>query len=156
MGQIKLNARDMVIEAAEPDSLALSTPTWVEVAGLTNFVVNDEENEETAETGTFQDEGNYRQEKMQKGAQVELEGFSLADSVTGVPDPGRGVLREWHERLGAASEGRVRFRHKLEDEWTVWTATCTVGERGGELNDKMSFAATLVRSGPSTKVEVTP
>lgn len=156
MGQIKLNARDMVIEAADTATLGAGTPTWVEVAGLTNFVVNDEENEETAETTTFLDEGNYRQEKMQKGAQVEVEGFSLGDNVTGAPDPGQAVLREWHELLGPESEGKVRFRHKLETEWTVWTATCTIGERGGENNDKLSFAATLVRSGPSSKVAVTP
>lgn len=149
MAKVKLNARDMVIEAADPASLSTGTPTWIEVDGLTNFVYNPGENEETAETATFKDEGNYRQEKMQKGAQIEVEGFRIADAETGAPDPGQKAVEDWHELLGPESEGRLRFRHKTDTEWKVWVATATVGEIGGEVNDKATWACTFVRSGPS-------
>lgn len=149
MAKIKLNARDMVIEVRDPATLDTETPTWVQIDGLTNFVPNPSENEETAETATFTDEGNYNQEKMQKGMVLELEGFRMADSETGEPDPGQKVCDDWHERLGPESHGELRFRHKTATTWKVWTATCTVGEGGGEINDKDAFAVTFTRCGAS-------
>lgn len=150
MAGIKLNARDMIVEIRTDDS----PETWTEIGGLTNFVYNPSENEETADTTTFADEGNYRQEIMQRGATAEIEGFRIADSITGVPDAGQAAAEAQHELLGPESVGKLRFRHVLDQEWKVWDQTVTVGEIGGETNDKASWSATFTRCGPSVSVDV--
>lgn len=152
MALIKLNARNMIVEVSD----GATTPVWTEIAGLTKWLYNPSENEEKADTTTFADDGNYREEKMQKGAVAEAEGFYIADSVTGTQDPGQAAVEEWHELLGPESEGELRFRNYLSTEWTVWDATCTVGEQGGENNDKTSWAVSFTRCGPSRKVTVAP
>lgn len=152
MASIKLNARDMVIEVSD----GATTPVWTEIAGLTKFTYDPSENEETADTTTFVSDGNYEQEKMQKGAKASVEGFRIADGTTGAPDAGQAQVEEWHELLGPASVGTFRFRHVLDDEWKVWNATATVGEIGGENNDKSTWSAEFMRSGASSTVAVAP
>lgn len=151
MALIKLNARDMIIEVRTDDS----PETWTEIGGLKNFNYNPSENEEKTDTTAFADEGNYNEEKMQKGAMVELEGWLLHDDTTHAQDPGQAYCADvWHELLGPESQGKLRFRHKDAPEWKVWTATCTVGESGGENNDKLPFNASFTRCGASTTVDV--
>lgn len=153
MAAIKLNARDHIIEVSD---MATPTPTWIEIAGLTSFAPDPSSNEEVADTTTFDDEGNYRQEKMQKGATLAIEGLRIADSTTGTPDAGQAEVEDWHELLGPESVRQIRFRHVLDTNWKVWDATVTVGEGGGGNNDKSTWAATFTRCGPSTTVAVTP
>lgn len=148
MTVIKLNARDMIIEV-------LSGPaTYTEIAGLTSFNYKPDENEEKADTTTFSDAGNYREEKMQKGASTEVEGFKMKDDVTAVPDPGQGYVEQWHELLGPESVGGLRFRHVDDTVWKVWECTVTLGEQGGENNDKTGWSATFMRCGASTDLAV--
>jgi len=152
MAAIKLNARDMVIEVSDEQAV----PTWTEIAGLTKFTYDPSENEETADTTTFVSQGEYEQEKMQKGAKASVEGFRIADGTTGTPDAGQAAVEDWHELLGPASVGHFRFRHVLDTEWKVWPATATVGEIGGENNDKSTWSAEFMRSGASSTVAVAP
>ena len=152
MAGIKLNAREVIIEISD----GATTPVWTEIEGLNSLTFNPSENEEMTETTDFQSQGNYEGEKMQKGATLECEGFLIKDSVTGAQAPGQAQVEELHELLGPASQGTIRFRHPLDTSWKRWTAVVTLGEQGGENNDKTSWGATFTRSGASTDVVVAP
>lgn len=153
MPTIKLNARDTIIEISD---MATPSPVWTELAGKTKVEVDPSEAEETADTTTFESAGNAEQEKMQKGAKLTVEGFYLADSVTGAQDAGQALVEDWHELLGHLSVRTLRFRHILSTEWKVWNATATLGAQGGENNDKTTWSVDFVRSGASSTVAVTP
>lgn len=151
MAAIKLNARDMIIELSDGGT----TPVWTQVAGLNTFTYNPSENEETVDVTTFSDGGNYTQEKMQKGAMVEVEGFYIASDLTPfAQDAGQLAIEVWHELLGPASVRTLRFRHVSALTWKVWKATCTLGEQGGGNNDKASFKASFTRCGASASAAV--
>jgi hypothetical protein len=148
----KVNARDIIVEASD----GAATPTWVEIGGLTSVTINEGENEETADTTTYASRGAHEQDIMQRGATMSLEGLRLADDVTGALDPGQAQVVEnaGLDRVGVLSHSIYRFRWPMDAEWTVWDATTSLGERGGGNNDKVGFAATLTRSGPSSSEAV--
>lgn len=149
MAQRKVNARDIVfqVESSTPD-------TWLEIAGLTSATLNQGENEEVAETTDFDSNGAYEEDVMQRGASWGLEGQLELDDTTGVQDPGQARVESLAALVGAASHGRVRFRHPAQTTWKVWDATFKLGEQGGGNNDKVSWAATITRSGASTTMAV--
>lgn len=148
---MKINARDVVIQVEE------STDVWAEVGGLTSCKPNPGENEETAETTVFSDQGYYAQEIMQRGATLELEGFKEYDPESGDQDAGQAACEAHLTRMGTDSVTRVRFRQpQVDQEWRVWFATVTVGEQGGENNDKDSWSVTFTRTGRPTTMPVEP
>lgn len=145
----KVNARDLILE------VEASTPnTWIEVGGLNSHKINPSENEETSDTTTYASDGAYEQEVMQRGATIESEGLLLEDDTTGVQDPGQARAEVLGAAVGTASVGRIRFRHPTHTQWKVWNATVSLGEQGGENNDKKSWGATFTRSGASTTMAV--
>lgn len=149
MPLVKISARDIVIQVAEANGT-----TWTPVGGLTSAVPNPSENEEVADTTTFDSRGYYEQEVIQRGATLELEGFLLKDSSTGALDPGQARIETLATEVGSASVGKLRFRHPMDTQWKVWNATFTLGEQGGGNNDKVSWNVTITRSGPSTTAPV--
>ncbi|MFJ9657619.1 phage tail tube protein [Streptomyces griseoflavus] len=142
----KYNARDVVFEVAD-----VATPaTWLEIGGINTFSKSHEE--ETADTTTFASQGQAESQKMQIGKQLEIEGQRLRDSVSGAIDPGQAMVETLAERLGEESLGQIRFAHKDDTEWEVWTAHANLGDQGGGNNDKTSWSATFTRSGADTRV----
>ena len=147
----KINARDLVLEVE-----TAVADTFAPVGGLTSATVNPGENEETTDTTTYGSAGMYEQEVMQRGATIEVEGLLLKDDTTGALDPGQARCEELGVLVGSESLGVIRFRHPVDTEWTEWDATVSLGESGGENNDKTSWGCTFTRSGPSRKVAVIP
>jgi hypothetical protein len=149
MTLVKVNARDIILEAQVPDPV---TPTWVEVGGLTTATVNLGENAEEVDVTDFDSEGAYESEVLQRGATIALEGRLLKDDTTGEGDPGQAQVTSnaGPSALGVASLHQYRHRYPMDTEWRVWTATTVLGEQGGGTNEKVGFAATIRRSGQST------
>jgi len=147
MPAVKINARDIIIQVADGTN-------WVPVGGLNSAVPNAGENEEVADTTTFDSKGNYEQEVVQRGATLELEGFLLKDPANGAQDPGQARVETLATQVGFASLGQIRFRHPMDTQWKVWTATFSLGELGGGNNDKSAWAATITRSGASATAPV--
>lgn len=145
-----IDARGWIFEVE--DSAAAGT--FITLGNLKSWTLNAGENEETADTTTFDSEGHYEQDVMQRGATIELEGLYAATS--GTRDPGQLYVDEtWAYLLGEESRGTLRFRHSSQTEWTVWEATVTPGEIGGETNDKTSWGCTFTRCGaPSSEAVV--
>ncbi|MGW0495043.1 phage tail tube protein [Streptomyces sp. NPDC003007] len=142
----KYNARDVEFEIED-----FATPnTWILIGGINTFSKSHEE--ETTDTTTFASEGQAESQKMQLGKQLEIEGFRLRDDTTGALDPGQAMVEALSERLGEDSLGRVRFAHKDDANWEVWTAHVNLGDEGGGNNDKTSWSATFTRSGANTTV----
>lgn len=142
----KYNARDVIFEIAD-----VATPaTWIEIGGINTF--SKSHDEETADTTTFASEGQAESQKMQIGKQLEIEGQRLRDSVSGAIDPGQAMVETLSERLGEQSLGQIRFAHKDDTSWEVWTAHANLGDQGGGNNDKTSWSATFTRSGADTTV----
>lgn len=140
----KYNARDVVFEIED-----VATPnTWIEIGGLNTW--SKSQDEETAETTTFASQGQAESQKMEISKELELEGLRLRDSVTGAIDPGQAMVETLSERLGEASLGKIRYAHKDDDEWIIWTAHVNMGDEGGGNNDKTSWSATFTRSGADT------
>ncbi|MFI7014384.1 phage tail tube protein [Streptomyces sp. NPDC050164] len=140
----KYNARDVEFEIED-----FATPnTWIPIGGINTFSKSHEE--ETTDTTTFASEGQAESQKMQLGKQLEIEGFRLRDDTTGALDPGQAKVEALSERLGEDSLGRVRFAHKDDTSWQVWTAHVNLGDEGGGNNDKTSWSATFTRSGANT------
>ncbi|MEV4966654.1 hypothetical protein AB0886_05220 [Streptomyces sp. NPDC024062] len=134
------------VETATPD-------TFVRIGNLKSWSENPGESEETADITDFDSEGYYSQDVMQRGSKIEVSGQYTA--TTGARDPGQEYIDTvWAYLLGEESQGRMRYRHKSQDEWTVWECTVTPGERGGETNAKTSWAATFTRCGAPTTAEV--
>ena len=146
----QINARDLIIEISD----GAASPTWVGIGGLTSGTITLNENEEFADTTTFDEEGYYSQEKMQVGAKIALEGKYLQDPVTGVRDVGQALVETLHDRLTYDSNHGVRFRYPGSTTWKVWSATISVGEQGGETNDKTSWSVEIVRCGPPSSAAV--
>lgn len=144
MGE-QINARDWIFEV---QTAALPTPTYAEVDGLESFTLNPGEGEETADTTTFNSNGNSESQVMQRGAALTLAGKHVV--TAGVQDPGQVAVEELAAEVGQASLGVVRFRHTSQTEWTVWNAHASLAEKGGATNDKSSWGATFTRSGAAT------
>lgn len=148
MSAIKLNARDMIVQISD----GATVPVWTDIAGLTSFKFDPSKEEKTTDTTTFASAGNYEEEVMQRGAEIALDGWRIADSVTGAPDPGQLQVETLHGKFGPASKGTIRFRHSLDTMWKVWGATTTLGAQDGKTNDKLGWSCSFTRSGPSTTV----
>lgn len=146
----KVNARDIIIEVETEVA-----DTWAGIRpGLTSATINKAENEEKSETTTYGSEGEYEEEVMQRGASMEVEALMLKDDATGALDEGQARCEVLATKKGAESLGRIRFRHPMDTNWTIWTATVSVGEQGGGNNDKTSWSCTFTKSGASTTAAV--
>ncbi|MFY7069582.1 phage tail tube protein [Nocardiopsis changdeensis] len=144
-------ARSIILEVSD----GATTPVWTEVGGKLTVTVNRAENEEFVDTTTMESNGFYSQDKMQEGATLTLEGRLVKDDTTGALEPGQAlVTANASGKFGIESHAMYRFRYPMDTEWTVWDATTSVGEQGGNHNENTSFNATLSRSGPSTTVAV--
>ena len=140
----KYNARDVEFHVED----FLSPGTWIAIDGINTFTKG--HSSETTDTTTFASQGQEESQKMQLGKTLGLQGVRLRDNVTGAGDPGQAKVEALAERLGENSLGRVRFSHKNDTTWTVWTAHVSLGDQGGGNNDKVSFDAAFTRSGAET------
>ncbi|WP_043471018.1 phage tail tube protein [Kitasatospora sp. MBT66] len=148
-----IDARGWLFEVQD---VTASSETWLRVGMLTSFSHSPGENEETEDITTFDDDGHYSQDVMQRGASISLESKYAADKV-GVRDPGQAYVDEaWVPRLGAESHNPVRWRHKSQTKWVVWDATVSPGEQGGGTTEKTSWSATITRCGKPSTAAVTP
>lgn len=143
MPKRKINARDLIFEVSDMEN----SPTWTGVGGLTSATVSYDENEEVVDTTTFDSEGYYEAEKLQIGAQFEMEGLFLQDPTDGTRDAGQQLVEERAELLGYEGLTNLRFRYPGATTWKTWSAVISVGEQGGGTNDKTSWNATFIRSG---------
>jgi hypothetical protein len=143
--QVKIPARDMIFEVRAADNV-----TYVAVSAVSSFLVNPGENEETADTTTYDSDGNYEERKMQRGASIKIEGFMHKDDATGAQDTGQARLETLGTLVGEASLGRVRFRHPMDTLWKVWDCTVSLAEQGGANNDETKWGCTVMRTGAST------
>lgn len=150
MTAVKIAARDIIVQVSDGQV----TPTWTAIAGFTTAKLNPSENEENTDITTFDDDGQYSEVIMQRGATLEVEGFMIKDDATGAQDTGQARCEALAAAVGYASRGQVRFRHPVDSQWKVWTATVSVGEQGGENNDMTAWAATFVRCGAATLTAV--
>jgi hypothetical protein len=148
-----IDARGWIFEVEDH-----ATPnTFIPLRNLNSWSLNPGENEETADTTTFDSNGYYEQDVMQRGATIEVSGQYA--STNGTRDAGQLYVDEtWAYLLGEDSRGRMRYRHTSQTEWTVWECTVTPGEQGGETNAKTTWGAKFTRCGaPATAaVVVTP
>lgn len=136
----KYNARDVVFEIEDPDNAG----TWVEINGVETFTKAHEE--ETTTTTDFGSQGQGQSEKMEITKSLTIEGKRFRNPV----DPGQALVETLSERLAEESLGKVRFAHKDDTSWEVWTAHVNNGDQGGGNNDKVSWSAVFTRSGAST------
>ncbi|MDT0432807.1 phage tail tube protein [Streptomyces salyersiae] len=149
-----IDARGWIFEVQDIDA---EDESWLPIAGLTTFTHAPGENEETADTTSFESDGAYEQDVMQRGASISLEGQYRVDRASKEQDPGQAYIdRTWAERLGIESRNPVRWRHSMQTAWVVWEATVTPGEQGGGTNEKTSWSATITRCGKATAAAVTP
>jgi hypothetical protein len=151
MTQRKINVRDLIVEVED------STPdSFLPIERLADVNINPGENEETVDTTDFDSEGAYQQEIMQRGASMELEGQAMQDHLNGALPPGRARVEAMagEGKVGHDSLGRIRFRYPADPLWRIWTCTFSLGEQGGGTNDKVSWSATITKSGKTTLVAV--
>ncbi|WP_408895943.1 phage tail tube protein [Nocardioides sp. R1-1] len=149
---MQINARDYIFEASEDPTIV--TPVWAKIGGLESFDLNPSENEESADTTVFDSNGQAESQAMQRGASLSLEGKRVRNGTT--PDAGQAATEALAAKVGDDSLGGIRFRHKDDTEWVVWTAWVSLANQGGGNNDKTSWGATFTRSGAATEVAVTP
>jgi hypothetical protein len=145
----KIDARGWIFQIS--DGLT-PTPNWLEIAGINNFDHDPAANEEATETTVFTSNGDYEEEKMQRGSTLTLEGFR--EKTGSVIDPGQARVDQLGTLKSTASQGQFRFRHSTDTLWTVWTATVSPGSRGGGNNDKTSWGATFTKSGTASTAAV--
>lgn len=151
MTERKINARDIIIQVSD----GATVPTWLAIGGLNSVTPNPGENEESVDTTTYDSDGVYEGEVMQRGAKLELEGFLLKDHLTGAQNVGQARVEYMATQTGYDSLGAIRFRHPMDTAWKVWNgATFSLGEQGGGNNDKTPWSCTITRSGASTTVAV--
>ncbi|WP_445396436.1 phage tail tube protein [Streptomyces sp. LE64] len=148
-----IDARGWIFEVEDEEA---ATETWLPLAGLTSFTWNPAENEETAETAAFESDGAYEEDTMQRGASITVEGLRRVLKGSGAQDPGQAYVDgPWTDRVGEGSRNRVRFRHRTQTTaWTVWEATVSPGEQGGDTNSKSTWGATFKRCGWPTTMPV--
>jgi hypothetical protein len=143
-----INARDWVFQVHDGAS------TWIDIAGIKKFALKPGENEESADTTDFNSEGEHESQAMQRGASISVEGQFLLTEPGNVRNPGQLRVDALGALKGKASLGQIRFRHEVQTLWTVWTAWVSLGERGGENNDKTAWAVTFNKSGAATTAAV--
>ncbi|MBP0456252.1 phage tail tube protein [Streptomyces montanisoli] len=147
-----IDARGWIFEVQDQSA---DTETWLPVMGVTTFTHAPGENEETADITAFEDEGQYNQDVMQRGATLTIEGQYRIDKTTKTQDAGQAYIdQDWSNRLGIDSHNAVRWRHNSQTEWVVWDATVTPGEQGGGNNDKTSWSATITKCGAASTADV--
>ncbi|MEU5302218.1 phage tail tube protein [Streptomyces noursei] len=130
---------------------------WLPIENLTSWSHNASENEETAETTSFDSKGWFEQDVMQRGGQIELEGQYALDPRTGRQVEGQAYVdRYWGQRLGIDSRNLIRWRHDSQDTWVIWEATVTPDKSEGETNDKTSWTASFTQCGRPRYVPVFP
>lgn len=147
---MQINARDWKFEVSEDPSIA--TPVWAQINGIESFDLNPSDGEAETETTTFGSNGIYEGQAMQRGASLSVSGKIVRDKATKAQDPGQLAVENLSVLVGEASLGGVRFRHKDDTSWTVWTAWVSKGNNGGGNNDKTTWSATFKRSGAPTTV----
>ena len=148
MAKTQINNRDWIFQ------IQTAPTTWADIAELTEFDLNPGENDEEADTTTFEDDGNYREEIMQRGATLDLSGkYSM---TAGVRDPGQAACDDLGTKTGTDSVGMIRMRHESETDWTIWECTCRPDSRGGDLNEKTDWEVEFTRCGPATTEAVAP
>ncbi|APD18490.1 major tail protein [Streptomyces phage Ididsumtinwong] len=149
-----IDARGWLFEVEDADA---GTETWLPIAGLNSWSYSPGENEEVADTTSFDSDGAYEEDVMQRGASITLEGQYRIDKTTKARDVGQAYIDEdWTPRLGIDSHNRIRYRHETQTAWAIWDATMTPGEQSGGTNEKTSWSATFRRSGLPTSAAVTP
>jgi hypothetical protein len=153
MAPTKYNARDCEFEIED----FLNPGTWVAFrtaknpgdGGINTFSRSFEY--EAADTTTFGSNGRAETQNMQEGMSLQLEGFRLKDPSTGALDAAMALAEAQAARLGNDSQVGFRFAAPGDSTWEVWTdATFQLGDQGGGNNDKVGWAVTVTRSGPST------
>ncbi|WHM36315.1 hypothetical protein [Streptomyces sp. BPTC-684] len=145
-----IDARGWIFEVEDGTDPA---DKWLPIGHLNSWSRNESENEETADTTTFDSDGYYEQDVMQRGATIEISGLYAA--ANGIQDPGQKYVDNvWTYRLGADSRNKMRYRHVTQTSWTVWEATMSPGEQSGDTNDKTSWGATFTRCGKPTTAPV--
>lgn len=125
-----IDARGWVFEVL--DQSHAHRERWLPIENLNSWSHNASENEETAETTSFDSKGWYEQDVMQRGGQIELEGTvrpRQGDRPTGRR---AGVRRP---PLGAAPRHRQPQPHSLAPRLTGHVGDLGVrraGARGGK------------------------
>lgn len=147
---MQINARDWVFEVSEDPTIA--TPVWAQIAGLESFELNSSEDEEVADTTTFESGGVRESQPLQRGASLQVQG-KIKRTAT-VQDAGQVSCDNLAELVGDAALGGVRFRHTSDTDWTVWNAWVSKGNNGGATNEKTTWSATFHRSGAATTAAV--
>jgi len=150
---MQINARDWKFEVSEDPTAGV--PVWAQVGGLETFSLSNSENEESADTTTFESAGHSESQAMQRGASIKLEGkIKRAATTPFAQDAGQVAADNLAELIGEDSLGGIRFRYVTDTEWTVWTAWVSKGDNGGGNNDKTTWSATFTRSGAATTATV--
>lgn len=117
--------------------------------GINTFSLSHEY--ESADVTTFGSDGRAETQNMQEGKAITLEGFRLKDPSTGALDAAMSLAELQAARLGTDSQVGFRFAAPGDTTWEVWAdATYQLGDQGGGNNDKVGWAVTITRSGPST------
>ncbi|MGH7954760.1 MAG: phage tail tube protein [Gloeomargaritales cyanobacterium] len=144
----QINARDYIfqVESATPD-------TWVDILGKTKFTIKMSEKEEVADTTTFESDGDYESQPMQRGASLTLEGMYLRSSAN-VRDPGQARMDTLALAKTEAALSRLRFRHTIETDWTIWPGWASLADQGGETNKKGGWGFTWNKSGAASMATV--
>lgn len=146
----QINARDWVFQVSEDPTNA--TPVWSAIAGIESFDLNPSEGEESTDTTTFASNGVAESQAMQRGASLQVSGKIVRNGA--VQDAGQVSADDLAALVGEASLGGVRFRHKDDTSWVVWTAWVSKANVGGGNNDKTTWGATFTRSGAATTAAV--
>jgi hypothetical protein len=150
----KFNARDCFFEIED----FLNPGTWTAFrtatvgsgsGGINTFSLSHEY--EAVDVTTFGSAGRAETQNMQECKAITLEGLKLKDPSTGALDPAMALAEAQAARLGEDSQCGFRFAAPGDTTWEVWAdATFQLGEQGGGNNDKVGWALTVTRSGPST------
>jgi hypothetical protein len=129
-----------------------SGPTWTTIKGITSFTPNPGDKVQATETTDFDSQGQYEEVILQRGGSLKLEGTRRRDPATGAADPGQAYLDTLAQGLLDSSVGQIRFRHRTETLWRVWSITATAGEEGGGTNDMSKWSMNITRTGAETTV----
>ena len=148
----QINARDWIFEVSEDPTIV--TPVWAAIGGVESFDLNLSENEESTETTVFASQGHAESQAMQRGASLSIEGKTVRNGAN--QDAGQVAAQNLAALMGEDSLGGLRFRHKDDTSWVVWTAWVSLANQGGGNNDKTSWGANFTRSGAADEVAVTP